>query len=207
MNIKELIDKKMENILSISKTIEGLDLSKELLEEVLINKKYGDEEVISKTIIKKVEVKSREIIGNILTLFDIFNEWTWDFDERDQEELPFSTHFNIYEEQNQYFIKYIPRCAADDMKIFDKNGKVMDLRANYPMRWLYEENYKAELTDGFKKYQEYAKNKIKDHKQRNKKIKDLRNQYLESAKSKLSQEELWAFKLINMPKTIKALIS
>lgn len=77
---------------------------------------------------------------------------------------------------------------------YDKNGN-LHYWNNFPVRWLFEENFQQELIDGMKKYKEERLARETSLRENYEKIKKEEENLKKSIKSKLSKEEIGFLKI------------
>lgn len=129
------------------------------------------------------------------TIYNIFGYQvdTWYFEDAKEGEVG-DLNNNIY---NGIINNIIVECKSlkkePEILIIDKNGSEWEKDLGIPVRWLFE-NFEQEVIDGKKKFEEKeaarkAKNKEQSAKQ---KLED--QQLINSAKSKLSKNELAALR-------------
>ena len=122
--------------------VENMHLSENILNELnaIINRKNE--------IFKLIDERSHEIVKNIIEVFyDKNREWTWDCGQEEDGEYYFMSDL-----ENQVFPYHID--DVGNMFIIDTNKRILNLRREFPFRWLWTENYIDELINGKKAFVE-----------------------------------------------------
>jgi hypothetical protein len=124
--------------------------------------------------------------------------WSWKWYEGEYTPPPpFNYEENV--EDDSTLCYYL---STGRMIIIDKNNQELNLGEACPLRWLWED-FEQELTAG------KAKKQLKDEQERNtttqkqKELKDIKSQYIQSAMKKLTPEEIWACGLGKLPKSLR----
>lgn len=157
----------------------------------------------SNEIINAIEARTCYIIETLVNTFCESNKrywWAWNYYEEDDSQPSFKLSSNIRRGQLIYSLN-----ECKKMLFLDKDGNEWDLKDSCPDRWLWEE-FEEELNKGKQAYRIREENRKACTRMRSKQLKEIKQQYVQSAKAKLTEEELWATGLSRkMPKALRKL--
>lgn len=174
------------------------DLLKELRTTDSISRKNEIESAI--------EDRTQNIIEEVAKAFKKSNYWwAWEYYSNSDDDPPnFDPKGNIDLDDKGYgTLIYSLNDVGCNLYYLDEEGREWSLAEGCPITWLWDD-FKEELIKGIGRYkQQEVKNK-EAAKIRREELKQLKQQYTQSARQKLTPEELWATGLSNkMPKSLK----
>lgn len=174
-----------------------MKLSPEILEEL----KKTDSIKRKDEIINAIEDRTQKIIEAIVKIFKIKKVywWAWEYYENSDDDAPsFKRSVNITKTSLVFGIFD----AGYDFPYLDEKGE-WSLNEGCPINWLWDD-FEKELKDGVEKYKQKEEEDKKFAKARREELKQLKQKYSQSAKQKLTPEELWATGLsTKIPKELK----